>query len=62
MNNLAIFERAARRELTPEEAADLLMQQRPRGPQRPSWMPRFVFALAMGLLTFLVPSLSERRA
>jgi hypothetical protein len=42
MNSLDIIEQAVRREITSEQAADLLMKQRRRAPQKPAWMPKAV--------------------
>ena len=62
MNSLDIVEQAVRREITSEQAADLLMKQRRRAPQKPAWMPKAVFVVGLFFLAALLPALVDRRS
>jgi hypothetical protein len=62
MTNMFVFEDVAARKLTPEQAAERLVRERQPQPSRPRWMPRLLFALAVGLLSMIVPSAVDRRS
>jgi hypothetical protein len=45
---LDIIERAVRREITSDHAAELLMKQRRMAPRKPLWMPGVVYEFLTG--------------
>ena len=66
MNNLAIFEKVAAKELTPEQAAEIMLaaDKKARQPLRPAWAPTWAWALglaAIGLFLALI-GLERREA
>ncbi len=68
MKTMAVFHRVARREISADAGAKILMEQREQDrswtPARPTWMPVWVYAvLAFVVAVFLVPFVaSDRRA
>jgi len=62
MTNAEVFHKVARGEMTAAEGADLLEKPKSWMPQRPTWAPKWAYALVV-LLVFIVlaPILSNSR-
>jgi len=64
--NSEMFERVARRELSPQDAARLLMKRdeesrkRQVSAARPGWMPRWAWAVATVLIVAAIDTLQRR--
>lgn len=55
MNNAIIFQKVANREITPEEAAELMAEQdrEARRARRPAWLPQWAWMLGAVVIACL---------
>jgi hypothetical protein len=59
--SVAVFEKVAARELSPEAGAELLMKERDPMPKKPGWMPRWIYVAGVVVAAVLLaPILSNR--
>jgi hypothetical protein len=59
--SVAVFEKVAARELSPEAGAELLMKERDPMPKKPGWMPRWIYVSGVVVAAVLLaPILSNR--
>lgn len=59
--SVAVFEKVAARELSPEAGAEMLMKERDPMPKKPDWMPRWVYIAAVVAGTLLLAPILNNR-